>query len=125
LAGPLASAGAAALIRVTGTAVAATRAAATARDLPGRRRLTKKAVPAAKPNGQPPTPQRIATNGHLASAAKDAAARAKATVDKASNPVSRDAALPSAARTPVSVLVAVAVSLLALVLVRRLRRRTS
>jgi hypothetical protein len=85
---------------------------------------TKKAEPgAAKPTIQPPTPPQIETNGQLAAAAKDAAAHAKSTVDAAHNPVSGEAGLSSAGRSPVPLAVAIVVSLLALLLVRRLRQR--
>ncbi|MGA8544847.1 MAG: nucleoid-structuring protein H-NS [Mycobacterium sp.] len=85
----------------------------------------KKAEPgAAKPLIQPPpTPPRIETNGQLAAAAKDAAAHAKSTVDAARNPVSGDAGLSSAGRSPVPLAVAIVISLLALLLVRQLRQR--
>jgi hypothetical protein len=84
----------------------------------------KKAEPAAaKPLIQPPTPPRIETNGQLAAAAKDAAAHAKSTVDAARNPVSGEAGLSSAGRSPVPLAVAIAISLLALLLVRQLRQR--
>jgi hypothetical protein len=83
----------------------------------------KKVEPgAAMPIIQPPTPPRIETNGHLAAAAKDAAAHAKSTVDAASNPVSGEAGLSSPGRSPVPLAVAIVVSLLALLLVRQLRR---
>jgi hypothetical protein len=76
-----------------------------------------------KPAGQPlDTQQRIAANGQLA-AAKDAAAQAKSTVEDANNPVSSDVAAPTSGQLPVSVLVALALSLLAILLVRQLRRR--
>jgi hypothetical protein len=98
---------------------------APAKKAPGKKAPANKAESAAQPKGRPPTPPRIDTNGHLAAAAKDAAAHAKATVDAASNPVSGEAALLSAARSPVPLIVAIAVSLLALLLIRQLRRRGS
>src|SRR3989442_1001812 len=85
---------------------------------------TPQGAPGAAPTPPTPPPQ-LHTNGQLAAAAKDAAAHAKSTVDKARNPVSKNAGLPSAARSPVPMLVAIVVSLLALVLVRQLRRRGS
>jgi hypothetical protein len=89
----------------------------------------KKAAPpkndAAKPIIQPPTPPRIGSNGQLAAAAKDAAAHAKSTVDTAQDPVSGEAGLASIGRSPVPLAVAIVVSLLALLLVRQLRRGAS
>jgi hypothetical protein len=100
---------------------------APAKKAPAKKAPAKKAAPpknaAAKPISQPPTPPRVETNGQLAAAAKDAAAHAKSTVDKASNPVSGAAGLSSAGRSPVTLAVAIAVSLLALLLVRQLRQR--
>jgi hypothetical protein len=67
--------------------------------------------------------QRIETNGDLATAAKDAAAQAKSTVEDA-KPVIREPALPStSASSPLPLAVALAFSLLALLLIRQLRRR--
>jgi hypothetical protein len=98
---------------------------APAKKAPGKKAPPKKTEPAANSKSQPRTAPRIGTNGQFATAAQDAAAHAKSTVDKASNPVSREAALPSGGRSRVPMLVAIAVSLLALVLVRQLRRRDS
>lgn len=99
---------------------------AAAKKAPAKKAPAKKAPAekaAAKPIIQPPTPPRVETNGQLAAAAKDAAAHAKSTVDAASNPVSGAARLSSAGRSPVPLAVAIAISLLALLLVRQLRRR--
>ncbi|MGF2952962.1 nucleoid-structuring protein H-NS, partial [Mycobacterium sp. THU-M116] len=63
------------------------------------------------------------TNGDLAAAAKDAAAQAKSTVESAPDPVLRDAAALDPGRSRVPVMVAVAISLLAILLIRQLRRR--
>jgi hypothetical protein len=99
---------------------------AAAKKAPAKKAPAKKAEPdAAKPNSQPATPPRIETNGQLAAAAKDAAAHAKSTVDAASIPVSGEAGQPSAARSPLPLAVAIAIGLLALLLVRQLRRRDS
>ncbi|HTX94688.1 MAG TPA: nucleoid-structuring protein H-NS [Mycobacterium sp.] len=65
--------------------------------------------------------QRIESNGDLAAAAKDAAAQAKSTVDAAPNPVSPE--VSTLGQFPVPVIVALAVSLLAILLIRQLRRR--
>ena len=98
---------------------------AAAKKVPAKK-AAKKAPPKkapANPPSQSPTPPHIETNGHLAAAAKDVAAQAKSTVDAASDPVSGLAGLPAAARSPVPFAVAIAVSLLALLLVRQLRQR--
>lgn len=95
-----------------------------AKKAPAKKAPAKRVEPsAAMPPSQPAAPPRVDTNGQIAAAAKDAAAQAKSTVDAASNPVSGDALLPSAGRSPLPWAVAIAVSLLALLLVRRLRQR--
>ncbi len=66
--------------------------------------------------------QRAESNGQLA-AAKDVAAQAKSTVERAENPLPQGASEPSALQSPVPWVVAVALSLLAMLLVRQLRRR--
>jgi hypothetical protein len=77
-----------------------------------------------QPAGQPlGIQQRIETNGELAAAAKDAAAQAKSTVEDANNPVSADVAPPASGQSPMPLIVAVALSLLAILLIRQLRRR--
>ena len=67
--------------------------------------------------------QRIETNGQLASAAKDAAAQAKSTVEGANNPVSPDASASAPSMSLVPLMVAMALSVLAILLIRQLRRR--
>ena len=67
--------------------------------------------------------QRIESNGDLAAAAKDAAAQAKSTVDAANNPVSPEVPAAALSQSPVPLIVALAVSLLAILLIRQLRRR--
>jgi hypothetical protein len=96
-----------------------------AKDSPPKKAPAKKAESAAKPITQPFTQPQVDTNRRLAAAAKDAAAQAKSTVDAANNPVSENTAVLSAARSRVPLMVAIAVSLLALVLLRQLRRRGS
>ncbi|OBG95310.1 nucleoid-structuring protein H-NS [Mycobacterium sp. E3251] len=96
---------------------------APAKKAPAKKAPAKKAPAKA---AEPPLEvrQRIETNGDLAAAAKDVAAQAKSTVDAANNPVSPNA--PAAAaltQSPVPLIVALAVSLLAILLIRQLRRR--
>jgi hypothetical protein len=67
--------------------------------------------------------QRVESNGDLTAAAKDAAAQAKSTVEAANNPVAPAVAGPAAGQSPVPLIVALAVSLLAIMLIRQLRRR--
>ncbi|OOK75614.1 hypothetical protein BZL30_3874 [Mycobacterium kansasii] len=72
---------------------------------------------------QPPgLEQHAKSNGELAAGAKDAAAQAKSAVDRANDPLSRDQE-PASNNFTVPLLVAVALSLLAMLLVRQLRRR--
>ncbi|QLL07369.1 nucleoid-structuring protein H-NS [Mycobacterium vicinigordonae] len=66
--------------------------------------------------------QHAETNGQL-EAAKDAAAQAKSTVEKAQNPLPAEGPEPGSSQSPVPWVVAVTLSLLALLLVRQLRRR--
>jgi hypothetical protein len=102
---------------------------APAKKAPAKKAPVKKA-PAKSPEPAPPKradqplglAQRIETNGQL-DAAKDAAAHAKATVESANDPVSSDAYPPAARTSPVPLVVALALSLLAILLVRQLRRR--
>jgi hypothetical protein len=102
---------------------------APAKKAPAKKAPAKKA-PAKSPEPAPPKPadqplglaQRIETNGQL-DAAKDAAAHAKSTVESANNPVSGDAYPPASRTSPVPLVVALALSLLAILLVRQLRRR--
>jgi hypothetical protein len=104
---------------------------APAKKAPAKKAPAKKA-PAKSPEPAPPKPpaeqslgmqQRIETNGQLTVAAKDAAAQAKSTVEGANNPVSSDVAPTASSQSPVPLIVAVALSLLAILLIRQLRRR--
>jgi hypothetical protein len=85
----------------------------------------KSAEPAPpKPAEQPLTMhERIETNGQLAAAAKDVAAQAKSTVEGANDPVSSDITASSSSQSRVPLIVAVTLSLLAMLLIRQLRRR--
>jgi hypothetical protein len=102
---------------------------APAKKAPAKKAPAKKA-PAKSPAPAPPKAadqplglaQRIESNGQL-DAAKDAAANAKSTVEDANNPVSSDSYPPASRTSPVPLLVALALSLLAILLVRQLRRR--
>ncbi|OIN81950.1 nucleoid-structuring protein H-NS [Mycobacterium malmoense] len=101
---------------------------AAAKKAPAKKAPAKKApakkVPAEKPAGQPlGVQQRIETNGELAAAAKDAAAQAKSTVDGANNPVSPGVVASASGQSPVPLIVALTLSLLAILLIRQLRRR--
>lgn len=108
---------------------------APAKKAPAKKAAAKKApakkAPAKSPPPAPPKPaeqpldlqQRIETNGQLAEAAKDAAAQAKSTVEGANNPVSPGVAPAASGQSPVPLIVAVALSLLAILLIRQLRRR--
>lgn len=103
---------------------------APAKKAPAKKAPAKK-VPAKSAEPAAPTPpeqpldvaQRAESNGDLTAAAKDAAAQAKSTVEAANNPVSPALAGPAAGQSPVPLIVAVAVSLLAILLIRQLRRR--
>jgi hypothetical protein len=103
---------------------------APAKKAPAKKAPAKKAPPEA-PEPAPPRPaehplamqQRIETNGELAAAAKDAAAQAKSTVEGVPNPVSPEVAPTASGQSPVPLIVAVALSLLAILLIRQLRRR--
>jgi hypothetical protein len=66
--------------------------------------------------------QHAETNGQLA-AAKDAAAQAKSTVEKAENPLPLEASESSPLQSPGPWVVAITLSLLAMLLIRQLRRR--
>ncbi|OBH49218.1 nucleoid-structuring protein H-NS [Mycobacterium sp. E2479] len=98
---------------------------APAKKAPAKKAPAKNAEPAPpKPPEQPVDVQRRAeSNGDVTAAAKDAAAQAKSTVEAANNPVSPAAAGPTAGQSPVPLIVALAVSLLAILLIRQLRRR--
>ena len=97
---------------------------APAKKAPAKKAPAKSAQPPAKAV-EPPLDiqQRIESNGDLAAAAKDAAAQAKSTVDAANNPVSPDTPAAALSQSPVPLIVALAVSLLAILLIRQLRRR--
>ncbi|GAA4538115.1 nucleoid-structuring protein H-NS [Mycobacterium paraffinicum] len=97
---------------------------APAKKAPAKKAPAKAAEPPAKTVEPPPeVRQRIETNGDLASAAKDAAAQAKSTVDAANNPVPPNAPAAALTQSPLPLIVALAVSLLAILLIRQLRRR--
>jgi hypothetical protein len=102
---------------------------APAKKAPAKKAPAKK-VPAKSPEPAPPKAadqppglaQRIETNGQL-DAAKDAAAHAKSTVADANNPVPSEPYPPAPRTSPVPLVVALVLSLLAILLVRQLRRR--
>lgn len=98
---------------------------APAKKAPAKKAPAKKAEPTPPKPPEPPVDvqQRIETNGDLTAAAKDTAAQAKSTVDGANNPVSQAVSAPSVTQSPVPLIVALAVSLLAILLIRQLRRR--
>lgn len=98
---------------------------APAKKAPAKKAPAKKAEPPLAEPVEPPAvvQQRIETNGDLTAAAKDVAAQAKSTVEAADNPVSPDVATSAINQSPVPWLVALAVSLLAVLLIRQLRRR--
>lgn len=107
---------------------------APAKKTPAKKTPAKKA-PAKKASGKAVEPpargaeppievqQKIESNGDLTAAAKDVAAQAKSTVDAANNPVSPDTPAAALGQSPVPLIVALAVSLLAILLIRQLRRR--
>jgi hypothetical protein len=104
---------------------------APAKKAPAKKAPAKKAPDKAQsPAPGPPKPaeqplglqQRIETNGDLAAAAKDAAAQAKSTVEDA-KPVSTEPVVPASGSSPLPLAVALAFSLLAILLIRQLRRR--
>jgi hypothetical protein len=98
---------------------------APAKKAPAKKAPAKSAEPA--PPKLPEQPlamhERIETNGQLAAAAKDAAAQAKSTVEGANDPVSSDNTASSSGPSRVPLIVAVTLSLLAILLIRQLRRR--
>ena len=103
---------------------------APAKKAPAKKAPAKKVAPAkhpeppAKPAEQPVAAQpRIETNGEIAAAAKDVAAQAKSTVESAPNPVSPEVPAPTPGLSPLPLIVALSVSLLAILLIRQLRRR--
>jgi hypothetical protein len=107
---------------------------APAKKAPAQKAPAKKA-PAKSPEPAPPTlgeqmadqpaglQQRAESNGQLAAGAKDAAAQAKSTVDSANDPLPRDTSELSPRHSPMPLVVAVTLSLLAMLLIRQLRRR--
>ena len=99
---------------------------APAKKAPAKKAPAKKAAPAPDaPAAAPPA----GTNGSgpLADGPKQAAAQAKSTIEQADDRLSRPAlvAAPETGRSPLPLAVAVAISLLAILLVRRLRRDDS
>ncbi|WAJ45141.1 nucleoid-structuring protein H-NS [Mycobacterium sp. Aquia_216] len=103
---------------------------AVAKKAPAKKAAAKK-VPAENPAPTPPKPPeaqhdpqpRIESDGEVAAAAKDAAAQAKSAVEGANNPVAADIARSVPAQSALPLAVAVALSLLAILLIRQLRRR--
>jgi hypothetical protein len=108
---------------------------AVAKKAPAKRAPAKKAAakkaPAQSPTPTPPQPAaaqqnpqpRIEPDGELAAAAKDVAAQAKSTVDGANNPVPATIAQSVPGQSPLPLVVAIALSLLAILMIRQLRRR--
>jgi hypothetical protein len=105
---------------------------APAKKAPAKKAPAKKAPAKSPEKPAPPKPadqplgvqQRIETNGdQLAAAAKDAAAQAKSTVEGANNPVAPDVSMPAPSMSLVPVMIAMALSVLAILLIRQLRRR--
>ncbi|WP_156690497.1 Rv3852 family protein [Mycobacterium sp. Marseille-P9652] len=99
---------------------------APAKKAPAKKAPAKKVPPrAAEPAAPQPlaAQQRIETNGDLAAAAKDVAAQAKSTVEAANDPVAPDVRASALTQSPLPLIVALAVSLLAILLIRQLRRR--
>lgn len=84
---------------------------------PGKKAPAKKAV------AKKIAPAAPESNGQLAAAAKDAAAHAKSTVEAARNPLPTQPAPGSVGRSPAPFVVAIAISVLAVLLVRRLRQQ--
>ncbi|SPM33896.1 histone-like protein [Mycobacterium rhizamassiliense] len=100
---------------------------AAAKKAPAKKAPAKKA-PAKSPPPTPPKPpvepQHLAgSNGEITAAAKDAAAQAKSTVDDANNPVAPIITPSAPGQSALPLAVALAISLLAILLVRQLRRR--
>jgi hypothetical protein len=97
-----------------------------AKKTPAKKTPAKKA-PAKKAPAKKARPALVAGNGlpPLAEAAREAAANAKSSVERATNPVSRPPvpAVPEAARSPLPFVVAFALTVLLALLVHRLRRR--
>lgn len=93
---------------------------APAKKAAGKKAPAKKAVAKKAPAKSPE--QRSETNGQIAEAAKDVAAQAKSTVEAANNPIPPVAPIPASSQSPVPLLVALTLSVLAVLLVRRHRR---
>lgn len=100
---------------------------AAAKKAPAKKAPPKKA-PAQSPEPTPPKPPAAQQDppppdGEIVAAAKDAAAQAKSTVEGANNPVPVNVAPPVPGSSTLPLVVAVALSLLAILLIRQLRRR--
>ncbi|MBI2699970.1 MULTISPECIES: nucleoid-structuring protein H-NS [Mycobacterium] len=101
---------------------------APAKKAPAKKIPAKKAEPPAPKLVEQPVAapvdlqQHAETNGQLAAAAKDAAAQAKSTVERAQNPLPQEAPESSPLQSPGPWLVAITLSVLAMLLVRQLRR---
>ncbi|BBX75545.1 nucleoid-structuring protein H-NS [Mycobacterium shinjukuense] len=93
-----------------------------AKKAPAKKAPAKRPEPVPPKLAKPPVGQQIETNGQLGAAAKDAAAQAKSTVDRAKNPLPQNGSRPSPRNFPVPVIIAITLSLLAILLVRQLRR---
>jgi hypothetical protein len=96
---------------------------APAKKAPATNAPSKKAEPPKMAEAPLGLQQRIETNGEIAAAAKDVAAQAKSTVEAANDPVAGDALPAESTHSPVPLVIAAAISLLALLLIRQLRRR--
>ncbi len=103
---------------------------APAKKAPAKKAPAKKAAsqspaptPPKSPPAQPDPQPRIEPDGELAAAAKDVAAQAKSTVDGANNPVPANIAQSVPGQSPLPLVVAIALSLLAILMIRQLRRR--
>jgi hypothetical protein len=104
---------------------------AVAKKTPAKKAPAKKAPPAKSPAPEPPKPPApsedlqhlIGSNGEISAAAKDAAAQAKSTVDDANNPVAPTILPAAPGQSAVPLAFALALSLLAILLIRQLRRR--
>lgn len=100
---------------------------APAKKAPAKKIPAKKAEPAAPKLVEQPVDspaglqQRAEANGQLA-AAKDAAAQAKSMVEKAQNPLPPDTSESSPLQSPGPWVIAITLSLLAVLLIRQLRR---
>ncbi|WP_144206751.1 Rv3852 family protein [Mycobacterium tilburgii] len=100
---------------------------ASAKKTPEKKAPPQKA-PASGPLPAPPKPpqaqhdQQPQPAVEIAAAAKDAAAQAKSAIDRANAPVSADLPRSIGAQSALPVAVAVALSLLAILLIRQLRR---